>query len=124
MNSRAIAITIPIPNRVLSPNARAHWRVVAKAKAALRMEACCAARNALDACYRPMWKSARVRVTWYTKTKRRPDEDNARSSLKAAFDGLEDAYIIANDRGLSHDAMVFAVDKANPRVELVIEEVK
>ena len=136
MNSRAkgcraereaaapIVVTIPIPNRVLSPNARAHWRVVAAAKKALRMETCCAARNALDACYGPMWKSASVAVTWYTKTRRRPDEDNARSSLKAAFDGLEDAYILANDRGLSHEPMVFEVDKANPRVVLTVREVK
>lgn len=117
-------ITLPIPNRVLSPNARSHWRVVAKAKAALRMEARCAAADRMDAQTPPQWKRARVVVEWFTKTKRRPDEDNARSSLKAAFDGLQDAGILHNDRGLEHGPMVFAVDKANPRVVLTVTELK
>jgi crossover junction endodeoxyribonuclease RusA len=113
-------ITLPIPNRVLSPNARSHWRVVAKAKAALRLHAKCVATVSDP----PQWKRARVVVEWFTKTKRRPDEDNARSSLKAAFDGLQDAGILHNDRGLEHGPMVFAVDKANPRVVLTVTELK
>lgn len=120
-NRQEVVIEIQTPNRVLSPNARAHWRIVAKAKAALRAEAASLARSALGIDPDPLWKSAVVYVTWYTKTKRRPDEDNARSSLKAAFDGLEDAGVLDNDRGLRHEPMEFAVDKLNPRVVLRVK---
>ena len=64
-----IVVTIPIPEpRAVAERSRPLARVVAAAKKALRMETCRAARNALDACYGPMWKSASVAVTWYTKT--------------------------------------------------------
>jgi Holliday junction resolvase RusA-like endonuclease len=44
------------------------------------------------------------------------------SSLKAAFDGLADAGLIADDSGLTHLPVIVKVDKLNPRVELHIVE--
>lgn len=119
----SITVTLPIPPRVLSPNARCHWRVKAKATKQYRFVA------VWEACKEcglvgPRWKAARVQVRWFTKTKRRPDADNALASLKAAFDGLTDAGVWVSDRETQYEPIVFGVDKVSPRVEVEIMEVK
>ncbi len=43
---------------------------------------------------------ATVEVVWNCTGMRHPDPDNIVASLKAAFDGLQDAGIVANDRSL------------------------
>lgn len=121
MNSRAISLTLPIPNRALSPNARPHWRVVAKAKKAAKALTAALAREAMTG-PAPRWKRAWIDVTWYTKTPQRPDEDNARASLKAHYDGLQDAEVIENDRELKTRTSTFGVDCENPRVILTVVE--
>ncbi len=64
-------------------------------------------------------------ITWYCKD-RRKDLDNISAGIKFLLDGLVEAGVIPNDgwgevAGFSHS---FAVDKQNPRVEVVIEEVE
>jgi crossover junction endodeoxyribonuclease RusA len=114
-----VTITLPIPDRVLSPNARCHWAV--KAKATKRMRKC-----ALDACFlalrgvAPDWVNATCQVSWYAKTNRRRDRDNCLASLKAAFDGIVDAGLLQDDCGLTHLPMLMLCDKHSPRVELTL----
>ena len=114
-------ITIPVPPRILSPNYRGHWAPISAAKKQYRETCRYLALSAMGT-DRPGWERATYTVEWYTPTKRTPDEDNASASLKAAFDGLQDAGLIANDKGLKRDGpIVFAVDKANPRVVLRVK---
>lgn len=114
-------ITLPLPNKNLSPNARCHWRVKAKATKRARADACiagyCECRGS-----RPRWSSATVQATFFFRSKIRRDRDNLLASLKAVFDGLADSGLIANDSGLTHLPVKIEIDKADPRVELMIEQ--
>lgn len=117
----SITITIPHPPRILSPNARAHWRAKATATKQHRMQAWAASVAALKG-LPPHWLKARMSVTAYFKTRRWPDPANLMASLKAAEDGIADAGIVANDRGLWPERPTFHTDKANHRIEITITE--
>ena len=121
MNS--ITITIPIPHRSLSPNARTHWATKAKKVKAARTGATFLAKN--QVIYKNQrWTNAISTVVWYAKTATHPDPDNALAMLKPYFDGLADAGVLANDRNLAHNPIRFEKDKANPRVELTITKIE
>lgn len=73
----------------------------------------------------PTIESANFHITWYSKDKRK-DPDNIASGIKFLLDGLVEAGVLPNDgwkeiRSISHS---FHIDKANPRVEVEIFEVK
>ena len=121
MNS--ITITIPIPHKALSPNARVHHMAKAtKVRAARRTaHTLCIATVGHGAM---LWTDAISTVVWYTKTATHPDPDNALAMLKPYFDGMADAGVLANDRNLSHNPIRFEKDKANPRVELTITKIE
>jgi crossover junction endodeoxyribonuclease RusA len=117
-----ITITLPIPDRRLSPNARVHWAARSKATKAARTMAfvhTCSTWGALTP--RPKWPKARMRVTLYHKTKRTPDPANFMATLKAYEDGIADAGIVANDRGLWPERPVYILDCKYPRIEITIE---
>lgn len=114
----SITITIGIPHKCLSPNVRCHYMTKA---AQVKRARATAWVKAGSPCTR--WTDAISTVVWYTKTKRRPDADNALAMLKPTFDGLADAGVLANDRNLAHNPIRFEVDRSNPRVEVTISEV-
>jgi crossover junction endodeoxyribonuclease RusA len=119
----SITITIPIPHRALSPNARTHWATKAKKVKAARGVAWWYAK--VDADWTPThWTNAISTVVWYAKTATHPDPDNALAMLKPYFDGLADAGVLANDRNLAHNPIRFEKDRANPRVELTISMIE
>lgn len=102
----SIALELPLPGANCSPNSRAHWSKRHKSLQLLRESAAVMGAyelNRLNA-ERPMWTAATVEATFHKPGKRSQlsDADNLIASLKAAFDGLQDAGIIANDRGLTH----------------------
>jgi len=70
----------------------------------------------------PKWIKARMSVQAFFKTRLYPDPTNLMASLKAAEDGIADAGIVANDRGLWPERPTFATDKENPRIEITITE--
>lgn len=115
-------ITLPLPHKHLSPNARPHWRAKAMAVKVYRSLTGLTATGILtgQANLRPMWKAATVQGRAFFKDARRRDKDNILASLKAAFDGLKDAGLIEDDSGLTHLPMEVLVDKKNPRIELVV----
>ena len=121
---RTLTITVGLPHKALSPNARAHWRTVAKHKKAAKEIAnfesrlYFSGREGFSVC--PCWTHARTSIKWYTKTIRHPDPDNALASLKATFDGIRQSGLLADDNNLSHDAIKFEKDAKNPRVEITI----
>jgi len=63
-----------------------------------------------------------MQVVAYFKTKRFPDPGNFMASLKATEDGIADAGIVENDRGLWPERPIFGTDKARPRIEITITE--
>lgn len=123
-------IILPLPHKHLSPNARPHWRAKAKATKAARWTANTETVKEIlihaifstdqSSMRLPRWKTATVLIRAYFKDARKRDKDNIQASCKAYFDGLADAGLIDNDSGLTHLPMVVAIDKKNPRLELVV----
>ena len=97
-------VTLPWPDKRLSPNARTHWAVLAKVKKLARADA-----NTLTTIAIPL-KDKRVIaagedripmvVRFYPPDARLRDDDNAVSSFKAARDGIADALGVDDRRFL------------------------
>jgi crossover junction endodeoxyribonuclease RusA len=115
-----MTITLPLPPRELSPNARVHWAAKARAVKAYRAVAYWEAMMAVPRRDRMEWKEATAHVVYYKASARKMDADNILASLKASFDGLVDAGILADDAGLRHAPVRLVIDRANPRVEITI----
>lgn len=85
----------PFPSRNLSPNARLHWAVVAKAKKKAKAETFWLAKEAglgkIEA------DEIRVSLTFYPPTRARFDDDNLIARCKAIIDGVSQA-IEVDDR--------------------------
>jgi crossover junction endodeoxyribonuclease RusA len=123
---QSLTITLPLPHKSLSPNARSHWRTKAKhtkeyrTGTYIRTVALCASNG-------PYWKASKaatVTIQWFTKTVMHPDRDNALSSLKAAFDGVTDGGFLSTDKELTHQPITFQKDAKNPRVVLTFTATK
>jgi crossover junction endodeoxyribonuclease RusA len=114
-----MTFTLPLPPKALSPNARVHWRPKAAAVAAYRRTAKVAGAF-VPASQRPAWSEAVAQLTFYLPDRRRRDRDNLAASMKAAFDGLVDAGILADDAGLHHEPVRMEIDRERPRVEITI----
>ncbi len=96
-------VTLPWPDKRLSPNARLHWRAKVgpkqSAKIAAGWLAHAASRgfhDALDA-LRASDEPIPMTITFYPPDKRHRDDDNMIGSFKAARDGIADALGL-NDR--------------------------
>lgn len=118
----SIIITLPIPARKLSPNARVHWAEKAKLTKASRKVAHLASLHALNLRRPPGWIKAKLEVKAFFKTNRSRDADNFMASLKSVCDGIADSGIIANDKGLWPERPTFEKDIRNPRIEITITE--
>lgn len=121
----SVTIIIPLPPEALKPNARAHWARKARAVKAYRKQAWAATMAATDrrrAMTPERWAKASVRVVAFYPSARHPDPDNLIASLKAAFDGIADAGLIADDKGLWPERPAILKDKQNPRIELTISQ--
>jgi crossover junction endodeoxyribonuclease RusA len=115
-----IYITLPLPPRELSPNARAHWATKARATKRYRQAACVEA--VLAGVPEAPWTAATVLLRFFFRTRARRDRDNLLASMKAAFDGLADAGVVRDDSGLTYMPVevVTGVPAADQRVELLI----
>lgn len=93
---RMATVFLPWPDKKLSPNARHHWSVVARAKKAAKRTAYYTALEAglgkIDA------ERISVLVSFYPPDRRPRDTDNMVSSLKAGFDGLSQAIGIDDSK--------------------------
>ena len=119
----ALTVTLSLPVRALSPNARTHWAVKAKAVQAYRGEAKLLARVAISEAgldVPPGWgDEIMVRTTFWFRVNRRRDRDNAQASLTAALDGIAEAMGVDDSRFVMAPATLL-VDADNPRVEVVL----
>lgn len=75
------------PPRVLSPNARAHWRTKHGTARLHKTEACYAARSAMGK-LKANPESVTVELIFHPPDKRSRDIDNMLASMKAALDGV------------------------------------
>jgi len=116
-------IIMPIPAACLNPNAPNSKNYFAKSKArkAQRGDAMLMALRELNGGDAPKWERVRLTVRWFAAGEHRiPDIDNAIASCKGIFDGICDAGIIRNDRGIEGIDVWRVSDKARPRVEIEI----
>ena len=121
--SESVLITLPLPPKGLYPNDRLHWRPKAKITAAYRKAVGLIAVSTGG--WDEPWEKATIRATFYCKTNKRRDDVNFLAALKAAYDGLVDSGLLEDDDSehLTTLPCSFAIDKDNPRVELVVERV-
>lgn len=121
MNS--ITITIPLPPKECRPNgSHGHWAQKAKAKKAYRRKVHLITLEAIGKGIPERWVKAKVNIKAYFKTARHLDPDNLVASLKSALDGIADAGVVANDKGLWPERPEIYKDAKNPRIELTVTE--
>lgn len=103
MAAGGLKITLPWPDKRLSPNARIHWRAKVGPKQSARI------RSEWTAVASPGFREARkalvgtdgpipVTITFYAPDRRRRDDDNMIGSLKAARDGIAAALGVDDHR--------------------------
>lgn len=93
-----LTLTLPWPPKELSPNARKHWRGLAKAKKAYR-DACRV--ETLLQCrpgYLRLPERMHLTMDFVPPDRRKRDRDNLVASMKAGLDGVADALGINDER--------------------------
>ena len=120
---RAI-IVLPLPPRVLSPNVaqatiRGRFTKAAATKKYRRLTNEAVQEECIES---SQWAKVVVEAEFYFKRRGRHDDENAMVSIKAAYDGIVDAGLVADDDSEHMRKMPpeFKVDKENPRVVLTI----
>ena len=93
-----VTLSLPFPGRGLSPNSRLHWRAKAAAVAQYRETCGWIAKEAVQTLHGPLQPPVRADVVFTLPDRRRRDPDNLQASLKAAWDGLQDAGLLQDDR--------------------------
>ncbi len=115
-------VVLPWPDKILSPNARKHYRVVAPVKAAAREYAAKATWAAAPAMVRSAVASGEgkieLTVKFFPPDKRHRDDDNMIGSFKAARDGIADGLGV-NDRRF-RARYIFADAETPGRVEVIL----
>lgn len=92
----SLVIILPWPDRVLSPNSRAHYMAKARAVKRAKHEAGWAA---LESDARAMQAEALdVTLTFTPPSRRHADTDNMLSSCKAAIDGIAEVLGVDDSR--------------------------
>lgn len=119
-----LMIDLGLPPAELSPNSRCHWAVKAKAVKRYRRSAGVIARARLGRAKAPRWRRAQVLAVFFLPDGRVRDPDNLMACLKPAWDGLVDAGILADDRGLVILPPILkrATDEDGPGVRIVVNE--
>jgi crossover junction endodeoxyribonuclease RusA len=124
-----VTVSLPLPDRCLSPNARSHWAV--RSKAAKRQHAV-AFFETVEVLEMPgvslgtmpnqrltTDQNFGVRCRWFFRDRRRRDADNLLASMKHAFDGIAEALEV-DDRTFVHWPAEIQYDRERPRVEVSV----
>ena len=123
--AKILLLELGWPARPLWKNARVDWRVKAKHTAQIRNEAAWAAtarlRELLE--LRPLWNRAACCILGAYRGTRPPDRSNLVHALEGAFDGLQDAGVIRDDRGLVFPWVEWAGRAKAGRVWLYVSEI-
>jgi len=110
---------LPGLNEIIE-NSKTHWAKYAEEKKSLTETVAWLAKEQIKNKY------SKIDLTfiWFCKNKRR-DKDNIIAGQKFVIDGLVEAGVIENDgwNEIGNIIHYFEIDKKNPRVEIIIEEV-
>lgn len=128
MTPETATIILPLPPRVLSPNAHAGGSMrgrMMRAAASKRYRRLAEAAAEAARVESGPWERATVAARFFHATNRRRDDVNHLAMLKPAYDGIVDAGILVDDdsKHLTTLPPSFDVDRENPRVELTISRV-
>lgn len=128
METETVVIALPLPGGILSPNytvGSIGGRMMKAAAIKKYRHLACEAVEAERIESLP-WGIVSVTASFFYKTKRRRDQDNAMASLKAAHDGIVDAGVVMDDdyEHMRRDVPTFSYDKEYPRVTLTITRIK
>jgi len=128
------AVTISLPDPVLSPNKRAHWAVKAAASKGLRNRTFNVLCDRHPSLFDQQWETATIQYKFYFAVNRHRDDDNFNAMMKSARDAFgppsfgkngqqngAGSGIMANDCGFTQLQTVMGIDKENPRVEIHFE---
>lgn len=83
-----LTLTLPWPPKSLSPNARIHWAVLAKAKKSYRHACATVARH--QGAKTMTADALHLTLTFHAPSRREYDLDNALARMKSGLDGLAD----------------------------------
>jgi hypothetical protein len=109
-------ITLPLPSRNLSPNARkGFFGLAAYKKSARRL----AGLETFQQVGQQHFKG--YRLDFYWPNKRQRDKDNAAAMCKAYLDGVADCTG-QDDSEWDFDGVRFEIDREHPRLEIVFTE--
>lgn len=111
-----VVVRLPWPDKVLSSNARVHWAVKAAAVKKARSDAFYLTRAVTS--IKPLWKGARLSVTFNPPDKRIRDEQNCIGSAKALIDGIADALGIDDSKFQCTYALGPPVKGGEVRIEI------
>ena len=103
-----LEIVIPLPPPATHPNssaARGHWSVKSNAAKKQRGDGCWATLYAMQEAGiegRPHWPAASIQATFHKPdpNAKRSDRDGLNAWLKATIDGIVDAGLLDDDRGV------------------------
>lgn len=113
-----IRVVTPWPPKLLSPNARAHWRKIAPIKRKFKEDCFYIAQQ----CSTPDFGDSNVQVYIICfPTSNRFDLDNCAASLKFGLDGIAEAWGI-NDRIFRPVTVDFGGISRIPRVEIIFSK--
>jgi crossover junction endodeoxyribonuclease RusA len=116
---KSLTITLPMPHKNLSPNARGHWSKKSSQARLQRSLAAIRVREALGRRRPPKWLAAEVLIEVIPPDRRKRDKDNIQGSLKSAFDGAEDAGVVENDNVFTYlPVQILEPDKNNAGVRI------
>lgn len=93
----SLFLTLPWPKPILSPNARAHWRDLAREKARFRESSRLATLLALKR-RRPLATDIYVSLYFTPPDRRAYDQDNLLARMKAGLDGVAEALGVDDSR--------------------------
>ncbi len=119
-----ITITLPLPTKhmLAQVHAKGNWRARYSATHPARVAARMLATNALGRRDNPRWKRARFSYRFYWGDRRRRDPSNALAACKAIQDGIADAGIVEDDRGVFPSIDGWELGSDEPRLVVVCEE--
>jgi len=97
-------ITLPWPDRILSPNSRSHWSQSAQAKKKSRQDGHYAALvSGYDkSTFAGYDGKLHLFIDFYAETRNYPDADNCLSSIFACISGIADAIEVNQNRFVCH----------------------
>ena len=113
-------VWLPKPHPDLSPNARMHWRPLAKLKQSARYNSKLIFRSFMAQNKLPekVFTKATIKAIFFYKTNHVRDHRNCEAMMKSSDDGMKDAKLLIDDDQITWKPSEIVIEKdKNPHVE-------